>query len=138
MRPEHAQGRFINVRVPRRLAAVRRSRGGRVKVADHAEDVREERPRYRAVRLHGLGIQAGRQEQQPQQVRAAQGVRDAARHRHLHAAHHLRGQAEDRPLLRPRQDPGVPSHRSRRSLGRGDALRLEARHRDLQDQSAKR
>lgn len=137
LRPEYAEGRFINVRVSRCLPAVRRPRGGRVK-SDHAEDVREERPRYRAVRLHGLGVQAGRQEQQPQQVRAPQGIRDAARHRHLHATHHLRGQAQDRPLLRPRQDPGVPRHRSRRGLRRGDSLRLEARHRDLQDQSAER
>lgn len=135
MRPEYSEGRFINVCVPRRLSAVRRPRGGCVK-SDHAEDVRQERPRYRAVRLHGLGVQAGRQEQQPQQVRVAQGVRDAARHRHLHATHHLRGQAQDRPLLRPRQNPRVPRHRSRRGLGRGDALRFEARHRDLQDQSA--
>lgn len=137
LRPEYAEGRFINVRVPRGLPAVRRPRGGRVK-SDHAEDVREERPRYRALRLHGLGVQAGRQEQQPQQVRAPQGVRDAARHRHLHATHHLRGQAQDRPLLRPRQDPGVPRHRSWRGLRRGDSLRLEARHRDLQDQSEER
>lgn len=135
MRPEYAEGRFINVRVPRRLSTVRRPRGGHFK-SDRAEDVRQERPRYRAVRLHGLGVQADRQEQQPQQVRAAQGVWDAARHRHLHATHHLRGQTQDRPLLRPRQDPGVPRHRSRRGFGCGDALRFEARHRDLQDQSA--
>lgn len=123
--------------MPRRLPAVRRPRGGRSK-SDRAEDVREERSRYRAVRLHGLGVQTGRQEQQPQQVRAPQGIRDAARHRHLHATHHLRGQAQDRPILRPRQDPRVPRHRPRRGLRRRDSLRLEARHRDLQDQSAER
>lgn len=130
MRPEHPEGRAVNVRVPRRLAAVRRSR--------HATHVREERPRNRAVRLHGLGVEAGRQEQQPQQVWAAEGVRDAARHRHLHAAHHFRGQAQDRPLFRSRQDPGVPRHRPRHRLGRRDPLCLATRHRGLQDQPAER
>lgn len=123
--------------MPRRLSAVRRPLGGRVE-NERAEDVREERPRYRAVRLYGLGVQAGREEQQPEQVWPAEGLRDATRHRHLHATHHLRGQTQDRPLLRPRQDPGVPGHRSRGGLGRGDALRFKADHRDLQDQSAKR
>lgn len=81
VRSEHAEGCPVNVRVSRLLAAVRGPR--------HPTNVREKRSRYRIVRLYGLGVEADRQEQQPQQVRAAEGLWDVARHRHLLATHHL-------------------------------------------------
>ena len=54
VRSEHPEGCPVNVRVPRRFAAVRGPR--------HPAHVREKRSGYRIVRLHGLGIEAGRQE----------------------------------------------------------------------------
>lgn len=55
VRPEYAKGCTVNVRMSRRLAAVRGPRRT-------AADVREKRSGYRVVRLHGLGVQAGSQE----------------------------------------------------------------------------
>ena len=54
VRSKHAKGCPVNIRVSRRFATVRGSR--------HPTHVCEKRSGYRIVRLHGLGVEADRQE----------------------------------------------------------------------------